>query len=192
MMYLGNQAVGINNHDDSIININNEKNSIITLTSNLSTNTTGELSRLFSGNNAKVLYISGFTKINTSYMFQFMPSLKAAIFTDATSIGNYVFWDPQRTGSIGIDFYKTMTFSSATPFYLTGVDLDIILRSSEMSTTSFTTSTWGMPPKMKVYVPNSLVNTYLADNNWSTFGSERILPIEGTKYEDINWWKSIV
>ena len=191
MMYLGNQAVGIATHDNSILNINDSNNKIINL-KKLNNTTTGDISRLFAYNEAKVLYITGFTNINSSYMFEFMSNLEAAIFTDATSIGGYVFWDTRHTGSIGIDFYKTMTFPGATPFYLTNVDLDIILRSSEMSTTTFTPSTWGIPPKMKFYVPSSLVNTYLADNNWSAFGSERILPIEETKYEDINWWKSII
>ena len=191
MMYLGNQAVGITAHDNSILNINDNNNKIINLKrSNNATN--GDISRLFGHNEAKVLYITGFTNINSPYMFEFMSNLEAAIFTDATSIANYAFWDTQHTGSIGIDFYKTMTFPGASPFYLMGVDLDIILRSSEMSTTAFTVSNWGIPPKMKFYVPSSLVNIYLANSNWSTFGSERILSIEGTKYEDINWWKSII
>ena len=192
MMYFGDKAVGIATHDNSILNINDSNNKIINL-KKLNNTTTGDISRLFAHNEAKVLYITGFTSINSAYMFEFMYNLEAAIFTDATSIVNYVFWgEVKHTLPVGIDFYKQVTFPGGCPFCLGQKNVDIILRASEMSTTQFTTSTWGIPPKMKFYVPSSLVNTYLADSNWSTFGSERILPIEGTKYEDINWWKSIV
>lgn len=149
------------------------------------------LARLFSYSNIETIYMDGVTQLNQGYFFEFMTSLKAAVFPDVTVIGTYIFWNTFADSPVpGIDFYKKIDFPSAVPFRL-GTGADIILRSAEMCTTAFTATSWGMTSGIKFYVPQSLLSTYRAASNWSTFGDSRILPIEGTRYENINWWKSV-
>ncbi len=149
------------------------------------------LNRPFSYSNIETIFMDGVTQLSLSYYFEFMNSLKAAVFPDATSIAAYVFWNTNSGITIpGIDFYKKIDFSSSSPFRL-DAGADIILRSTEMCTTGFTATTWGISSGIKFYVPQSLLSSYREATNWSTFGDSRILPIEGTRYENINWWKSV-
>lgn len=149
------------------------------------------LNRLFSHSNIETIYMDGITNLNAQYFFEFMNSLKAAVFPDATATTAYLFWNTNQNVPVpGIDFYKKIAFSSATSFRLEA-GADIILRSNEMCTTGFTAATWGMSSGIKFYVPESLLSAYRSDANWSTFGESRILPIEGSKYENIDWWKSL-
>ena len=149
-------------------------------------------SRLFDSMNTKIVYLDGYTKIDTSYFFEFMPNLGAVILPQITSIQLYAFWDTNSNHSKpSIDLYQKQTFPNGAVFRLEQ-GADIILRNSEMSTTGFTATTWGVPNGIKFFVPSALRADYLADSNWSTFGSDRILPIEGTVYEDIDWWKALI
>lgn len=167
--------------------INNEDTHIVEITGY----GTKQLSRLFNESNVKVVYMPGFEKLDLNYYFHFMPNLEAAIFPDATSFVPYLFWNTNKDyPKPGIDIYKKQEFPNSIVFRL-DQGADIILRASEMSTTGFNASTWGVSEGINFYVPSDLIDTYLADTNWSTFGSSRILPIEGSKYEDMDWWKSI-
>lgn len=148
------------------------------------------ISRLFSRNPAKVIYLDGFTKMDLTYLFQLNANLRAAIFPDATSFVAYTFWETSTSyPSLGIDIYQQQSFPSAMPFRIEGV-AHIILRNEVMSTIDFTASTWGVGSSTDFYVPSALLSDYLADSNWSTFGSSRILAIEGSEFEDKDWWKA--
>ena len=149
--------------------------------------------RMFAFQPFEVIVFNGYMDFTgCGYMCEFMGNLKAAIFPDATILSSYLFWDTnQNHTKPSIDLHKKNTFSNATPFRLEQ-GADIILRNSEMSTTGFTATTCGMSSGIKFFVPSVLRADYLADSNWSTFGSDRILPIEGTIYEDIDWWKALV
>lgn len=158
-----------------------------------STDPTRMFARLFGYKPIEVVYLGGFTDFSPmGYMFEFMPNLKAVILPDATILAAYMFWDYIRDHSIPtIDLYQKQAFASATPFKLEQGG-NVILRNTEMSTTGFNASTWGMANGVKFYVPQALLQDYLADTNWGTFGSDRILPIEGSPYEDIDWWKALI
>ena len=151
-----------------------------------------KLTRFFSAQNARVLYIGGITNLDSPYFFEQMPNLEAVIFPDATNFAAYLFWvlytDYAKTT---VDIYQKQAFGSATVFRFEQGG-NVILRNAEMSTTGFTATTWGVSNGIKFYVPSALRADYLADSNWSTFGSDRILPIEGTVYEDIDWWKALI
>lgn len=150
-----------------------------------------QLARLFSYSNIETIYMDGVTQLDLGYYFEFMASLKAAVFPDATSISSYVFWNTSANSPVpGIDFYKKIDFPASTPFRFES-GADIILRSGEMCTTAFTATTWGLSSGTKFYVPQSLLSAYRAATNWSTFGDSRILQIEGSRYENVNWWKSV-
>ena len=157
-----------------------------------STDPSGTVARLFAYRPVEVVYLGGFKDFSSwSYMFEFMPNLKAVILPSATKLPSYMFWDNISTHSIPtIDIYQKQAFSSATVFRLDQGG-NVILRNTEMSTTGFTATTWGVSNGIKFYVPSALRANYLADANWGTFGSDRILPIEGSPYENIDWWKSL-
>lgn len=154
----------------------------------------GQLStdRMFSYNPAKVIVLRGYTRIASSYFFEFGTNLLAVILPDVTSIAGYAFWqtNPSKPKT-AVDIYKKNTFPSSVPFRLDQGG-DIILRANEMSTTGFTASTWGVSSGLKFYVPSALRNDYLADTNWNTFGSDRILTIEGSAYESTDWWEALI
>lgn len=136
--------------------------------------------------------MDGYTAINNSYYFEFMPNLQALILPDVTKVTPYILWDNnQQHAKPTVDMYQIQDFPSAMPFRVEQGG-NCILRNSVMSTTKFTASSWGISPDFKFYVPQNLLNDYLADANWSTFGADRILPIEGSPYEDINWWKELI
>lgn len=149
--------------------------------------------RAFAYKPFEVVYLGGFANFYTNgYLFEFMPNLKAVILPDATSLAGYMFWDNITSHSVPtIDLYQKQAFGSATPFRLDQGG-NVVLRNEEMSTTGFTASTWGMSSGTKFYVPQALLADYLADANWGTFGSDRILPIEGSPYEDVDWWKALI
>lgn len=148
------------------------------------------LSALFSNTHIETIYMDGVEKLNLSYFFELARSLKAAVFPDVNSISAYVFWNTYQDPAPGIDLYKKITFPSSTPFRLEG-GANIILRANELCPTSFTANTWGMSSGIKFFVPQSLLTTYREATNWDTFGDSRILPIEGSQFENINWWKSV-
>ena len=150
------------------------------------------LTRFFAAQNARVLYIGGITNFDSSYFFNQMPNLEAAILPDATNFVAYMFWVTYTNyAKTTVDIYQKQAFGTATVFRFEQGG-NVILRNAEMSTTGFNASTWGMPNVVKFYVPSALRADYLADANWGTFGSDRILPIEGSPYEDIDWWKALI
>ena len=155
--------------------------------------TSGQMNRLFNASPIEIVYLGGYTDFaNCGYMFNQNPNLKAVILPDATSLAVYMFWATNTSYSVpAVDLYKKQTFGSTTIFRLEQGG-NIILRDEEMSTTNFNASTWGISEKLKFYVPQNLIQNYLADSNWSTFGDSRILPIEGSPYEDVNWWQALV
>ena len=149
------------------------------------------LDRLFSHSNIEIIYMDGVVNLNRSYYFEFMNALKAAVFPDATTITSYVFWNNAAGIPVpGIDFHKKIDFPTNTPFKL-DAGANIILRSAEMCTTGFTASSWGVSASLVFYVPQALLDAYREANNWNTFGASRILPIEGSRYENVDWWKIV-
>ena len=65
-----------------------------------------------------------------------------------------------------------------------GDTLSTIGRPSMLNGTPFETSGSGA----HIYVPQALVNSYKSATNWSEY-SEFIVPLEGSVYEDPDWWK---
>lgn len=125
------------------------------------------------------------------YAFVAVNKLKALIFPNLTNIGIYTLWITETNApTCAVDLSKKITFNNAK--FRDESPCDVILRSAEMCpNTAMTATTWGVGANIKFYVPNALLSSYLADTNWNTFGSSRILPIEGSAYENTDWWKTI-
>jgi len=161
-------------------------------------NRSGTLSRLFDRCPLRVIYLAGIKSLDgPGYFFQHMYDLKAAIFPDATTVSaNYLLWaaesnNIQEHGTYtAVDFHKAVSINVTCPFRLDGGG-DMILRADELSTSRMTATTWGVNKNMQFYVPQALLTAYREAENWNTFEATNFHAIEGSKYENVNWWKSI-
>lgn len=140
----------------------------------------------FSDYQMRVFYASDL-KASTTYTWSRCNNLQALILPALTSWAAYSTYNA-RSPITAVDLSQQITFQAQ-------FDKDsckaLILRSSTLCPTSFTTATWGINAALKIYVPSALRADYLEATNWSTFGESRILAIEGSEYEDTDWWRSI-
>lgn len=149
----------------------------------------GETNKFFNNfRNLEVLYMDSVKKIGGSF-FSDLRSLKAGIFPEVTTVGNNSFYNVGVASEIALDFHQTIT-ASGLPFKID--NLILILRGSTKSSVSIKKGTWGHPSQAKFYVPQSLVSEYVADSDIIAYGEENILPIEGSQYESIDWWKALI
>lgn len=144
----------------------------------------------FVGYQMEVFYAPDVTKTG-QYSFNGVNNLKALILPNLTNAGDFTLWvTTNKAVTCAIDLSKKITFNNVK--FRDDSPCDVILRSAEMCpNTAMTATTWGVGAKTKFYVPSSLLSSYLADTNWNTFGSSRILPIDGSAYENTDWWKAI-
>lgn len=154
---------------------------------------TGTTAKLFDNFiNLEVIYMDSVTNLNAPMLFLNLPRLKAGIFPSVTTVGNYSFYTIGGLTINGstLDFHKPIT-ASGLPFK-TDKCLTLILRGNTKSSINIKKGTWGHPSQAKFYVPQSLVSEYVADSDIVAYGEENILPIEGSQYESVDWWKALI
>lgn len=138
----------------------------------------------------EVLYLDSVKNINSPNFFQYLKRLKAGIFPEVTNIDGSAFYGTGSsvTGGSIFDFHQTIT----TTGNLKMDALTFILRGNTKSSINIKKGTWGYPLQAKFYVPQSLVSEYVADSDIIAYGEENILPIEGSQYESVDWWKALI
>ena len=152
----------------------------------------GTTAKLFDNlTNLEVLYFDSVKNINSSYFFSYLKRLKAGVFPEVTNIVNLAFYDfgSNVTGGSVLDFHQVIT-AAGSPFKTD--TLTLVLRGNTKSSINIIKGTWGHPSQAKFYVPQSLVSEYVADSNIVAYGEENILPIEGSQYESVDWWKALI
>ena len=150
----------------------------------------GNTSKFFNNfRKLEVIYMDSVKRISGSF-FSDLNGLKAGIFPQVTSVTNYGFYNFGVARGCVLDFHQTIT-ASGLPFK-TDNKLILILRGNTKSSISIKKGTWGHPSQAKFYVPQSLISEYVADSDIIAYGEENILPIEGSQYESVDWWKALV
>jgi len=135
----------------------------------------------------EVLYLDSITDIDVSMFIQ-DSWLKAAIFPEVTHVCGGAFYT-FHTEPI-FDFHQVITADGNYPFKINKVIF--VLRGDQKSSIYIKKGSWGYPSQAKFYVPQSLLSEYIADSDIVAYGEENILPIEGSPYEDVNWWKTLI
>ena len=140
----------------------------------------------------EVVYLDSIEQIDTPYFFNDMGYLKAGIFPMVNSVSNYAFYTVGAyvpNGTV-LDFHQVITTgTNGVPFKINNVIF--VLRGDEKSSIYIKKGAWGHPSQAKFYVPQILLSEYIADADIVAYGEENILPIEGSPYENIDWWKSL-
>lgn len=175
------------------IDIHNNKNAAITADTEiiwLVGAKTLSVNSPFQNYKTKIFYFPDLEETAT-YAFRETKNLEALVFPVCTRLASYTVWITDSTANApAIDIYQPVAFGNVSPFRL-AVGADVILRSSTMYANSgFTASIFGLNQDVKFYVPESLLTNYRQNSYWGTFGDSRILPIDGSRYEDIDWWRS--
>lgn len=150
-------------------------------------------SRFFDLCRFEVIYLDSIEQLDAQYFFNNMEHLKAGIFPMVNSVSNHAFYTIGKyvpNGTV-LDFHQVITTSTSggSPFKIDNVIF--VLRGDEKSSIYIKKGTWGHPSQAKFYVPQILLPEYIADADIVAYGEENILPIEGSPYENIDWWKSL-